>query len=551
MSSSLLNSKRVLSVCMETTAGSRNYSGGLGALYGDTTRTMNRLNASYIAVTPLYKYGYVKQTVTDEGVNDSYPVYNFEKEYFKTDIVLTVPILGQNLKVMVWRHKDLTNCYGVDTYDDSNGIFADITNNLYGENGIGAYDGEAQRLMQEVILGVSAVKISKEIGFDFDILHLNEGHGVFAALYMVSELMNGTPSYSFYDAWNRVRKTTVFTTHTPIWAGNKSRPIQMIMDMQCNLGLSYDQLKEIGSDDMGVMFGSTIAALRLSKVANAVALRHQSTSHELWNGVSNACPITYIDNGVDIDYWQDPKIRTAYDHLSVAEVMAVHSENKHKLVMEVQKRNGVTLNEDSIIVGFARRFIAYKRADLIFSDIPRFERLIREHNFQIIFSGKTHPKDTVSKGILQYIYQMSKNYPNNVVFLQDYDAEVAGLMTKGCDVWLGNPEIPLEACSTSGMKAAANGVLNVSTKDGWWHKSCRYAVNGWFIGETKSHDKHIDAQYLYKVLEDKVLPTYYNKSAWGKMMIAAIYTALEECSTERMCKDYYMYLYNAPTLIGT
>jgi starch phosphorylase len=204
------------------------------------------------------------------------------------------------------------------------------------------------------------------------------------------------------------------------------------------------------------------------------------------------------------------------------------------------------INPNALIIGFARRVIAYKRVDLIFTDIERFERLIAKYNIQFVFSGKTHPKDEGSKRILMKLKGITERYPNNVVFIQDYDVTVAGLMTKGCDVWLGNPEIPLEACSTSGMKAACNGVLNLSTADGWWFKSCRYAVNGWVIGETKSRDKSVDAQYLYKVLEEKVLPSYKNEELWSQMMMSSIYTALEECSTDRMVRDYYRYLYNAP-----
>ena len=544
MSTSLLKSKRVLSVCMETTAGGRNYSGGLGALYGDTTRTMDRLGASFIAVTPIYKNGYVRQTVTADGVIDEYPEQNFEDEYTDTGIVLDIPILHRIIKAKIWKLKALSNSYGVDTFLPENGEFAYITNNLYGENGVGGHDGEAQRLMQEVILGVSAIKLCDEIGFDFEVLHLNEGHGVFAALQLISDYMNN--GYTFEKAWEAVKGRTVFTTHTPIWAGNKSRPINMIIDLNCNLGLSYDQLRAIGGDDTGTMFGSTTAALRLAKIANAVALRHQSTSRELWNRVEGRCPIMYIDNGVDIDFWQDKAIREAYEEGNPSKVYDAQMNNKLILIDEIEKRNGIKLDFSSIIVGFARRFIEYKRADLIFEDIPRFERLINEYNFQIVFAGKTHPKDYNSKGILRRIFEMTQRYPNNVVFLQNYDVEIAKLMTRGCDVWLGNPQIPLEACSTSGMKAAANGVLNLSTADGWWYRSCRYAVNGWIIGESHSRDKHIDAEYLYRVLEEKVLPCYYDEEIWSAMMMSSIYTALEECSTERMCRDYYRYLYNSP-----
>lgn len=544
MLNSVLRSKKVLAICMETTAGGRNYSGGLGALYGDTTRTMNRLNASFMAVTPIYKNGYVVQHVNDNEVIDEYPPQNFEDDYIDTGKIISVPMLGREIKVKIWQNKKIPIAYGLDTFLPENGEFAYITNNLYGENGFCVYNGEDQRLMQEVIAGVGCILTACEMGFDFEILHLNEGHGVFAALYLISELKK--KGYSFEEALSEVRKITVFTTHTPIGVGNKSRNINMILGLKVNFGLTYDELKAIGGDETGEMFGSTTAALRVSKVANAVAMRHQSTSRELWKHVSGSCPITYIDNGIDIDYWQTPEIRDAFMVNDLVALQRVHEDNKLDLIDFIAKRNGVTLQFNSPIIGFARRVIEYKRADLIFQDLHRFERLIQLYNLQIVFAGKTHPKDRNSKEILKYIYSMTKKYPSNVVFIQNYDAEIAGKMTKGCDIWLGNPEIPLEACSTSGMKAAANGVINVSTADGWWYRSARYGINGWIIGETVSHDKYTDAQYLYRVLEENVLPTYQNKAMWRKMMFASVYTAMEECSTERMVRDYYTYLYNAP-----
>ena len=544
MSNKLLQSKKVLAVCMETTAGGRNYSGGLGALYGDTTRTMHRLGASFMAFTPIYKNGYVRQTITDNGVIDEYPEQDFNIDYEDTGKTLDIPMLSRTIKVKIWKNRKIDIAYGLDSYLPENGEFAAITNNLYGENGFGIYDGEAQRLLQEVIVGVGAVMAAKELGFDFDILHLNEGHGIFAALYLISQLKNA--GYSFEEALTLVRRQTVFTTHTPISAGNKSRPIQMILDLNVNFGLSYDELNAIGGDSTGTMLGSTTAALRMSKIANAVALRHQSTSQDLWKWVSGRCPITYIDNGVDIEYWQSKAIRHAYDEEDLDELLYAHRREKENLINKVLNMNHVQLDITKPIIGFARRVIEYKRADLIFEDLPRFERLINQYGIQIIFSGKTHPKDYNSKNILMRLYEMSKKYPQNVIFLQNYDVEIAGLMTKGCDIWLGNPQIPLEACSTSGMKAAANGVINLSTADGWWFRSCRYGVNGWFIGESYSHDKYTDAQFLYKTLEENVLPTYMVPHHWAKMMYASIYTALEECSTDRMVKDYYSYLYNAP-----
>ena len=545
MDNSLLTSKKVLAVCMETTAGGRNYSGGLGALYGDTTRTMYRLGADFLAVTPLYQNGYVHQSVTEVGVIDEYPRQDLNLAYEDTGIILSIPLLGREIKVRVWKNRVLTNHYGLDTSLPENGVYSEITNNLYGENGIGPYDGEAQRMMQEVILGVGAVMLTRVLNYNFDILHLNEGHGIFAALYML-KLYRENEHMNFEQAVHEVRKHTVFTTHTPISAGNKSHSIHMILSMGANQGLSYDELKYIGVKDDPYSFGCTVAALRLSKIANAVAFRHQETSRSLWQDVHHSCPIIYIDNGVDIQHWQDPVIRKAYEDWDIPLLLEAHKRDKHLLVEEIEKRNGIRLSEGDIIIGFARRVIEYKRADMIFDNLGRFEYLIGKYNLQIVFSGKTHPKDLASKQILKRLYEMSKRYPKNVIFVQNYDEEVAGFMTKGCDVWLGYPRIPLEACSTSGMKAACNGVLNLSTPDGWWYKSAIDTVNGWVLGENISHENHIDAKYLYEIFEDKVFPAYEDTDVWSSMMMASIYTADRDCSCERMARDYYQLLYNAP-----
>ena len=548
MDNSMLTNKKVLAVCMETTAGGRNYSGGLGALYGDTTRTMYRLGADFLAVTPLYKNGYVRQSVSEKGVIDEYPSQDLNEAYDDTGLILSIPLLDTTINVKVWHNRVLRNHYGLDASLPENGQFSEITNNLYGENGIGPYDGDAQRMMQEVILGVGAIMLCDHLKYDFDILHLNEGHGVFAALYMIKNFREKT-GCSFEDAWRHVRSKTVFTTHTPILPGNKTRPIQMIIDLGSNQGLSYDELRRIGAWNNDYSFGSTVAALRLSKIANAVAFKHQETSRKLWGSIEGSCPIIYIDNGVDLKYWQDPLIKRAYLMNDRESLLANHLFNKCALIEEIQKRNGVSLKADSIIIGFAKRVIEYKRADLIFYNLERFEELVKKYNIQIVYSGKTHPKDLKSKQILKRLYEMSQRYPKNVVFLQNYDTEIAGFMTKGCDVWLGNPTIPLEACSTSGMKAASNGVLNLSTADGWWYKSAKDHVNGWTFGDTVSHDEQTDSNYLYGTIEKYVMPAYMNKDVWTNMMMASIYMADKDCSCDRMCKDYYSELYNAPFIV--
>lgn len=265
----------------------------------------------------------MKQTVGN-GIIDSFPEQDFNEHYIDTGIRLKVPMVRRQIIVKVWQNREIDTAYGLDTNLPENGEFSEITNMLYGEYGFGSYNGEDQRLMQEMILGVGSVLLARKLNYNFNILHLNEGHGVFAAIFQIAEYMRD--GVTFEKAWKKVRKNTVFTTHTPIAAGNKSRSVDMLLGLDCTCGLNREQLLAIGEYDVPGLFGSTVASLRLSKKANAVAYRHQQTSHELWERVPGACKITYIDNGVDVVFWQSEDIRKAYgnpddENLTVAEVI--------------------------------------------------------------------------------------------------------------------------------------------------------------------------------------------------------------------------------------
>ncbi|MGI5852986.1 MAG: alpha-glucan family phosphorylase, partial [Bacillota bacterium] len=271
---------------------------------------------------------------------------------------------------------------------------------------------------------------------------------------------------------------------------------------------------------------------------------HGQTAQHMWKDVTNAAPIIAITNGVHTGTWQDARIRNAYE--TGADLWLPHMEAKKELLAAVQARTGAQLNPDNLLIGFARRAVPYKRSDLIFSNPEVIEPYLCDGRIQIIFSGKAHPLDDQGKAIVARLVSFSKAYPNSVVFLENYDMEIGRLLTRGTDVWLNNPKRPLEASGTSGMKAAMNGILNVSVLDGWWPEGCIHGVNGWEFGhgyEGPLADE-IDLAGLYQVMLDQVAPTFYeNRPQWVRMMRAAIDMSVERFSASRMLQEYYSRMY--------
>jgi len=242
--------------------------------------------------------------------------------------------------------------------------------------------------------------------------------------------------------------------------------------------------------------------------------------------------------------WQDPKVLTALDNND--KLWEIHMDAKNDVIKQVSLLNGVQLNPDILTIGFARRASNYKRGDLIFRNKKLIEQLIWDNKLQIIFSGKAHPNDIDGKKIVSNLYDMSKRYPDNVVFLQNYDMKIAKLLTRGVDVWLNNPIRPMEASGTSGMKAAMNGILNFSILDGWWPEGCEHGINGWQIGggQQSEDQDQVDAQSLYKTLLNEIIPTYYdNRTKWINMMRASILMSQVQFSSDRMVNEYYKLMY--------
>jgi starch phosphorylase len=292
----------------------------------------------------------------------------------------------------------------------------------------------------------------------------------------------------------------------------------------------------------------TVAGLRLSRIANGVAELHGDTSRKMWAHVEDAAPIVAVTNGVHAPTWQDTRIRVAYASETLWDT---HQQLKRELSEEVQRRTGHAVHLDRLIVGFARRAAPYKRSDLIVSHPKFLDPLLAAGKLQILFSGKAHPRDGLGKEIVANLAMVARRYPGSVIFLENYDMKLGRMLTRGADVWLNNPRRPLEASGTSGMKAAMNGVLNLSVLDGWWPEGCVHGVNGWQIGDAfeaadpeNPHDQDThDRAALEKTLLGEVLPTYADRPRWVGMMKASIEMAQWKFSTDRMIEDYYVKLY--------
>jgi len=296
-----------------------------------------------------------------------------------------------------------------------------------------------------------------------------------------------------------------------------------------------------------------VGALRLSRIANAVAELHRVTANTMWKGVKGRCEIIGITNAIHAGTWVDPRMlalaAACKGPAGLDKVWQRHQENKRQLIAFVAARNGVQLDPDVLLLGFARRAAPYKRSNFIFTDRKFIEPLLKAGKVQIVFSGKAHPLDDGGKDIVEDILEMTRRYPARVVFLENYDMEIGAMLTRGADVWLNNPRRPKEASGTSGMKAAMNGVLNLSILDGWWPEACQHGVNGWQFGDGFEHedeavlDRH-DFKAFRKVLSEAVLPAYYgDRATWTGMMVQSIQTTREQFGVKRMLDEYYQRMY--------
>lgn len=526
------------------------YGGGLEILAGDMIKEVID-NPTVYPMTffhLLWKKGYGLQRLNDRGEIHDEESSNANYTNFVEDTgkEVTVTVFGRTIHVKIWKLKN-GPVYYLDTDLEVNGDLANISHNLYG----GAWnDSEKERIAQEIVLGVGGIRAIDALGLKIDGYHYNDGHPAFAGLELISQRMrlykeqdpNLGENEAFERAWRHVKERTAFTTHTNVPAGNESHPIDMMIEVGANVGLSYQQLERIG----GNPFGMTVASLRLSSMANGVSRIQVIAARDMWHWVSGAPNIIAITNGVHKPTWQHPNIARAFEHKDVDGIHEAHQACKRELIDVIEEKTGVKFKEDKFLIAFARRATEYKRWNLIFRERERFEYLIREYDIQIVFAGKAHRHDQHGKRYISEIYHLSQQYPNNVVFLEGYDIALAQKLVAGADIWLNNPRVPLEACGTSGMKAAMNGTLNVSTLDGWWREAAQHGINGWNIGNgeygTAFQDEN-DAKALMHLLKYEVLPAYENKPVWKNMMYASIVTS-NQYSTSRMVEEYFVNLYN-------
>lgn len=514
------------------------YSGGLGILAGDILKTAKDLEISFVGIGILWHEGYSDQFLDKNGFPHHCRQSYDRSHLVDTGITVDVWIRGEDVTCKVW----VTEAFGnaplylldADLPGTSHGW---MTRQLYAGSG-------EERVAAEMILGIGGVRLLKEIGFDADIYHLNEGHAVFAGLELIREKM--AQGMKFDQAWEETRQQIVFTTHTPVMAGNEEHDHGLLSHMGAWAGLEYDQVEKIG----GNPFNMTVAGLRLSTIANGVSQLHGATARAMWRGNPGTAPIISITNGVHVETWQNDQIKQAYN--VQGNLWKAHLQVKKKLLEEIENRTGVALDLDALTIGFARRAATYKRSGLIFHRPHVIEPLLRNRTIQLVFSGKAHPEDDWGKQIVANIAEMAYKFPDSVVFLENYNMELGRMLTSGCDVWLNTPQRPLEASATSGMKAALNGVLNLSVLDGWWPEGCLHAVTGWQFGGGYEGPEQtmVDALSLYEVLLEEVIPTYYqDKNRWQEMMRASISMAMHRFSAKRMLTEYYNLMYQPSTTL--
>ncbi|WP_259473406.1 alpha-glucan family phosphorylase [Clostridium estertheticum] len=533
------NLPRVAYFCMEYGLSSdfKTYAGGLGILAGDHLKGAKDLNLPLVGIGLKWKQGYTEQIIDENGeVYDTYHNYHYE---FLKDTGVKVTVNIRNLKVVckVWKLEEFGNnpIYLLDTDIPENGDRW-ITGQLYG------WFGE-ERIAQEIVLGIGGVKALRALNIPIDVYHFNEGHAVLAATELIKEKMQS--GYSFDDSWAKTRDEVVFTTHTPIVEGNESHPIDKLEYMGAFNELTRQQMIGLG----GEPFNMTVAGLRLSRKANAVANLHRETANKMWKTVAGRPEIIGITNGIHKPTWVDERMTKAFDNNG--DLWGTHITIKKELIEFIKERTGTTLCVDKLLIGFSRRAAPYKRSDLIFTSEEIISPLLKSGKVQIVFSGKAHPLDDTGKEIVAKLIRMMKKYPSSVVFLENYDMNIGRMLTRGSDIWLNNPRRPLEASGTSGMKAAMNGVLNCSILDGWWPEACNDGINGWQFGDgvglddltEVELDKH-DTLALYDTLINRVMATYYgNREKWVEMMRESIRTTSYEFSVERMLNEYYNKMY--------
>ncbi|MGA7181632.1 MAG: alpha-glucan family phosphorylase [Thiobacillaceae bacterium] len=530
------------------------YSGGLGVLAGDTLRAAADIGVPMVAVTLVSRAGYFRQEIDPQGRQIEHPD-DWDPGRYATRLQAAVALTLEDRQVWVggWLYV-LSSRVGpgvpvllldtdlpVNHHEDR-----DITHHLYGGD-------QTYRIKQEIVLGVGGIAMLQALGFNLMGYHMNEGHSAFLTLALLRRYAYSSgdlrPGESPYDL-PRVRELCTFTTHTPVEAGNDKFDYDLVRRVYGDL-LDPGTVKLLAGEDR---LNMTRLALNLSEYVNGVAKRHAEVSRLMFPGYA----VHAVTNGVHASTWTSLHVAVMYDHyvpgwchepelLSRADripddkLWAAHQEAKQDLVDKVRELTGVVLNPDEPILGFARRMTAYKRADLLFTDVARLKAIAKEHPFQIVTAGKAHPKDQAGKQLIEALHDHMRELAGVIpmAFLPDYDMALALLMVSGSDVWLNTPLRPLEASGTSGMKAAFNGVPQLSVLDGWWVEGCLEGVTGWAVGDDTPYANGHDAMALYDKLEKVVLPLWYDdRAGWIAVMKGAISKNAAYFNSHRMMRRY-------------
>jgi glycogen phosphorylase len=553
------------------------YSGGLGVLAGDHLKSASDLGVPLVGVGLFYREGYFRQQLNDADLQEErYPRNDPARLPVTAEPVSAVVELADEsatlvpVAVSVWRVQvGRVTLYLLDTDVDGNPDWArTITDKLYGGDRL-------HRLRQELVLGLGGVRVLRALGSEPTVFHMNEGHSAFLQLERLRELVEDE-NVARDEALERLRASTVFTTHTPVPAGNEVFDAaiveQNVGSVVSRCGFAWDEFAALGRVHDGEEgFGLTPFALRTSSHANGVSELHGEVSREMWHGLwpgrpVDEAPICSVTNGVHARTWiaepldlllgndEDmgtPDFARAYE-LDDESLWRAHRVAKDELLRFMGMRGlRASFDPDALTIGFARRFATYKRADLLFSDPERLSLLLAnaDRPLQIVLSGKAHPADEGGKALIQRVvaFARSANAHGRVVFLPDYDMTLARYLVQGVDVWLNTPLRPLEASGTSGMKAALNGVVNCSILDGWWAEGylpdTGFAIDGDHVRSDNAAQDAVDAEALYAVLEGQVIPSYYDRGRWLGLMRNSIARLGPRFNTNRMLVEYVESLY--------
>lgn len=584
------------------------YSGGLGILSGDHLKSASDLALPLVGVGLLYQKGYFRQRLNLDGwQQEDYPIndwYNMPVTLLRKDdgapLKVSVDIAGTPVFLQVWKVQvGRVPLYLLDSnIPDNTPPHRDTTDQLYGGD-------RDMRIRQELVLGIGGVRALDALGLAPTVFHVNEGHSTFLAVERIRKLVT-EKGIAFDQAREVVSAATVFTTHTPVPAGNEVFDINLVKKYlapcAAEIGLTWGEFTALGAggiaEDPGEgpkTFSMPALALRLSGFANGVSKLHGAVSRKMWNGLwpellEDEVPITSVTNGIHTHSWlshdveelferylppkfkdnpEDPEVWQNVDEIPDGELWRVHQSRRERLVFFVRKRlsqqltrqgagSGArkmaeeALEPEVLTLGFARRFAEYKRATLLLKDSERLKRLLTDTQrpMQIIFAGKAHPQDNKGKELIKSIIHFARrpDVRNRVVFLEDYDINVARYLVQGVDVWVNTPVRPFEASGTSGMKAAANGVLNLSVRDGWWDEGYTQNV-GWSLdGSTAFADPverdRVESEAIYNILEKEVIPLFYDLDAtgtprgWTRMMKECIKSLGWSFSAHRMVREY-------------